>query len=540
MKKQILKNLFSNYLANFLGLLLGFLLVPFLILKIGKEAYGVVILAESLIALFEIAAVSIRMSVARHATFTLARQDREGFLELMSTGQALFLVSSGFVLFLGCMISFAFPHIFRVPALVAGQSQILFLFITLSFTISILNMVHWVVLYTRHRYDLISFSTSLGVIVRALAIFGLFTFLPSKYVTIGTYGLAYLLMGITQNLSVYLWNLKIAPGLNLSFSYFRRERVKEILSYSAYVSISQTSTLLYQNTPNVLINLLWGPASNAIYSIAVRLPSIMMRLFQDATWGLTSIFNELVAQKDTKKIRDLYYLYTTTLVEIITPMAFFLTIFAKPVLRLWVGPEFDASAELVPYLVLPLLSQLPLCISGCLNNSYAKVKVPSLVSLTFAVLNIALGVILGKFAGMGLPGIALGSAICLVFYSLFFSPYYACGVAKIPLRDYLTKAFIVPLAICSFASALPFLWIRHLADSNQIPLAVISALAFVPAYAALGYFVIFNPGQRRQMRSVLKMVFPNLPVDAPPAFAKPQPRPQAQKDFLKPLQGVKP
>ena len=68
---------------------------------------------------------------------------------------------------------------------------------------------------------------------------------------------------------VYLWSKKILPGLRLSSAHFRKEKVREILSFSGHTSLSRISALLYDNTANILINLFWGPSFNCAASASI-------------------------------------------------------------------------------------------------------------------------------------------------------------------------------------------------------------------------------------------------------------------------------
>ena len=52
-KNLIIKNLASNYLLSFFGMALGFFLIPFLVGKLGKDVYGLIVLAEATLAFFE-------------------------------------------------------------------------------------------------------------------------------------------------------------------------------------------------------------------------------------------------------------------------------------------------------------------------------------------------------------------------------------------------------------------------------------------------------------------------------------------------------
>jgi O-antigen/teichoic acid export membrane protein len=157
---------------------LGFLLIPFLIKKLGEDAFGIIVLAESTIVFLEIATISIRIALSRHATFSLAQNKKDEFMEYLSTGWFILLVSATFVFFVGVVLSYNFTNIFHVPPIYVKESKILFLLITIAFSTVVPNIVFWSVLYAKQRFDLINISASAGRLLRAVAIFILFSLLP--------------------------------------------------------------------------------------------------------------------------------------------------------------------------------------------------------------------------------------------------------------------------------------------------------------------------------------------------------------------------
>ncbi|OGR85665.1 MAG: hypothetical protein A2901_07820 [Elusimicrobia bacterium RIFCSPLOWO2_01_FULL_54_10] len=499
-----MKNLFTNYLTTFLGLALGFILIPFLIHKLGKDAYGLIVLAESTIAFFEMASVSIRMSLSRFATLALAQNKKNEFESYLSTVRVILIVSSLLVLAVGLGLSASFDRIFQVPAQFHSQSRALFLLISIAFATSIPNMVYWSVLYANHRYDLINMSTTYGIIFRAASLLLIFSFLPSRYVSITTYGLVYVLTLWIQNLAVYLWVRKIMPGLKIAARSFNAVKAKEVLAYSGYVGLGQASGLLKYNVTAILINLFWGPAYNAIYAVGMKFPSILTRLFEEATWSLTSTFQELVAQDDRGKIRRLYYLYTKFVTLVTAPICFTLIFIAKPLILLWVGADFIYAATLLPILLVPLFFQIPLGVSGCLIQAHGKIKMPSVGSLIAACGSILLGIVLARVFDLGLIGFAVSHALVSCFYMIGFSSWYACKISGIPVIDYWQKAMILPWLWSAIMSFGCFFLMERLLAEKSYALAGLTLIGSIFIYGIAAYWVVLDSTEKEQLDKVFK------------------------------------
>ena len=503
MKKQILTNLGSNYLFSFFGMALGFFLVPFLIGKLGKEAFGLTVLAESTALFFEILTVSVRVALSRHATFALSAEKMDDFTEYLSTGRVILYGSSAMVLAFGLVVSALFTHIFKVPPVYALDSQILFLLISLGFVISIPNIVFWSVLYAKQRFDLINLSMSVGLVLRAVFLFAYYSFAPKEWQTLTAYGAIYFSMAYVQNQMIYRWSHKVMPELSIRFRSFKRERVREILSFSIHTSMTRASQLLYQETAHILMNVLWGPAYNAVYSIALKLPNTMRRIFLEPSWALTPTFTDLAAKGDKKRMEELLYFYSKVLTIVTTPMSFALMFFSAPIIQAWVGPDFQLAGELMPLFSISLFVAIPFSLSGCLMNAFGKMKVPSFVSLATAVLNVLLCLGLGHWLGWRLYGIAWATVISSLWLSTFFFPYYACQVAGISWWSYALESMIKPFALASVSVGVGFWMFRFTPWTGNLTWMMAGAASLVSlVYYVVAYFLLFSASEKVHTRDL--------------------------------------
>jgi membrane protein EpsK len=71
-----------------------------------------------------------------------------------------------------------------------------------------------------------------------------------------------------------------------------------------------------------------------------------------------------------------------------------------------------------------------------INTALNRVKVPGWVTLVMGVGNLLLAILLAKFCGWGLYGIAAAGAIVLTSKNSIFTPIYAAHVLKIPLSTF--------------------------------------------------------------------------------------------------------
>jgi O-antigen/teichoic acid export membrane protein len=512
MNTQIVKNVFSNYFIFFIQTVTGVLIVPFLIAKLGKSAFGLTVLAESTIAFFEFIAASVRISLSRHATFALSSGKHEEFLDYLSSGKYVLSICGAVVLVLGCALSYFFPNIFHVPADMEFQSKLMFFFIAIAIVITIPNIINWSILYAKQRYDLINTAFSGGVILRAGAIFLLYSILPKKYASLATYGLIYLLMRVAQNYLVYLWSRKIMPGIKISSKNINFVMVRELISFSGYTSLSSISSLLYDSTANILINIFYGPSLNAVYAVSLKFPSMLKLVFLQATWTLIPTVTDLAAKNETEKLERLFFTYSKLLAIATIPLSFFIMMFSDQIINVWVGKDFSTAGQLLKINMLPLIATIPFAVLTTTNNAYAKVKVPSQVSFAGAVLNVILGIVLAKVYHMGLYGFAISSAVCIFLVSAVFMPYYSCRTTSHSLKKYWFESFIGPFVLASVVVfPLSFL-LKSFTHHLNLGMIVAEGLFIVCIYYSLSYLFLLHQYEKDTFTGYLNKALAKLGI----------------------------
>jgi len=518
LRKQISINLLANYFATGINMLLGLLIIPFLIRKLGKDAFGLILLAESIIVFLEIATIGVRLSLSRHATFSLAQGRNEEFIEFLSTSRYVLLVLASLILTAGLLVSFNFSNIFYVPDIYTTQSKILFFLITVSYVITTLNITFWSVLYVKQRMDLINIAVSSGMLLRALGIFVFLSILPKRYITLTTYGIIYLIMVCAREFIVYIWHRKVMPGIRISLKYFSFLKIKDMFSFGFFSTISHVSTIFSDQAANIIVNIFWGAGFNALYGIGLKFPMVMRRLFLEPTWVLTPTFTHLAAKNDKERLETLFFMYTKIISIITMPLCFILIFFAKPIILSWVGNEFVPSIRILQIHMVSLLAVLPFSIGGCITNAYAKVKIPSFIAVAEAICSIALCIILGRVFPLGLLGIALASAIPIFLVSALFSPYYSCKIAGLSVKEYWVKTFIMPFIWAAFTYGIWFFAMGTMglylsADRFMIPYLAIIAIILSAIYCLGAYRFLLSTSERGRLKQILPSVLDKLIIN---------------------------
>lgn len=502
MKKQIVTNLGSNYLSKALALGLAFFIVPFLTRKLGKDVYGITVLAESTILFFGIISNSIKIAMTRYSTYALSQGNSEAFVEYLSTGRLLLFGCSAAAVVLGGLVSYYYPCFIKLDPRLLTDTRILFFLITLGFAVSIPNIVFASAINAKQRPDLVNTAASGAVIFESILLVTVYTAFPLHSML--PYGVVYLLTNVCQNLITYFFYRRLLPGIGVRVSRFDRSRSRDMLTFSVHSCLSRVSELLYDNTALILIGYLWGPGLVAVYSISLKFAMIMKRMFIEASWTLTPTFIDLAARKDKNRLERLYVMYSKVMSIVNTPLCIAFIIMARPLIVFWVGPDFALAAKLLPIHILPLFMSIPFAVAACITNAYAKVKVPSVVSLITAVTNVVLNLTFSLGFSWGVYGIAIAAAVSSIFYMAGFYPWYACRVAGISFRKYLSESFLKPFGLALSMMGIAFGLLLNMHDPWGLHAATLAVLsACLAVYGFFSYLFILDQRERRNIEDVL-------------------------------------
>ncbi len=502
MKKQIAINILSNYAGRIVSMLIGFFLVPFLITKLGKELFGLILLFEALMLIVEAVSTSTRMALSRFVTVSLAQESWDEFKSYLSTGRSLFWLISGFIFLLGLGISILVPNLFRVPIGQQDNCRILFLLMTSAFAVTIPNIVYWSGLYAKQRFDLINLAGSMAMIVRGILIFLIFSFFSGDIISIVTYGWVYLAITWMQNFLIFLSFRKLFPQVRIpTFGHWDSQKIWQILSFSFYSLTGHLSQMFHDNFINIIVNRLWGPASNAIYGIGMKFPMILESLMAHPTWTLTPTFTDLAARNDVQKLKRLLFSYTKALTILIAPTCLVLIAFSYSVIRAWVGEGFAESAFLMIIAHMAQLLYLPIFATHNLPTVYGKMRLPAFLNIVSALSSIGFGLYFAKGLKMGLAGIALGVNVVSIIYSVIFMVPYCLRMARFSTREYMRDTYLAPLTCASIVFGLGFVIVYYTEKSFFISPISIGVMLMSTLFYVVGvYRWILDPAEQGYVR----------------------------------------
>jgi O-antigen/teichoic acid export membrane protein len=446
---HILRAVATSWLAVLVGAVVGFLLTPYLLHHIGDLEFGLYTLVTTLTGYYGLFDLGVRSAVLRFVSRALALHDREEINRV---------VASAFYFYWGvCILTILgtalvlpwLPQVFRISGQTAHAFQYLFLLagIVQGFTFP-LNVFAGS-LDASGRFDQVYSVQILSLLLRVVVV-----------IVVIRAGGQLFAVGAVVLLSIflsYILQIPLAireiPSLSLNPRWVSRAKLKEMFRYASVTIGVGFGDKLKANIFPVIVGVLAGPVAVTLFSLPTRL----LRFPIDGVGTMTEVMNptssHLEARRDYEKLRRLLILSAQGAVLLLAPMAVFLFIFGRDLLRLWVGSGYLSAYPLLVILTLGMSAGATQSGIQAMLFGMGQHKGLIVYRLGEAAAFVFLGGVALKLSGLEAFSIVVSAT--LVFTSLILVPRHVCQILGLPLRTYLFEGCLKPcLLTIPFAGSL--------------------------------------------------------------------------------------
>lgn len=449
-KKQIIINLIAKTISYGTTMAISFFLTPYLVKKIGKEAYSFYPMANNFVNYMGVITIALNSMGSRFVTVSMTKGDikkaNEYFFSILVSNIVLAVIlvfpMIGIVVFL--------DHMLEIPLDIVESVKLLFALVFLSMLVNLLTNVFGVAVFAKNRMDLSSICDIVVGISRVVLYLFLFACFKADLVFVGIVSLVVaLITGVIQ----FIYTKKLLPFMQYNMKYYNWIAIKDILTSGIWNSINQIGTVLLSTVGLMLCNILWGSSAAGDYSIALTIPQfingIVSMLSSTLLPGLTIVY----AKGNTKNtIR--YVKNTQNMMAILVniPIAVFMAV-GLNFFQLWT-PTVDPyrlqklSVLSVGYI---LVTSVAWPVSN-MNTVMNRVKIPAIAMIITGISNIFLVALFYSTTELGIYSIPLAQLILFVLNRAVF----ICSYSAICLKEK-WYAFYPPLLKSLVGTAVLFL-----------------------------------------------------------------------------------
>jgi O-antigen/teichoic acid export membrane protein len=446
---RIVTNVLSTWGGQAIGLALSFLFTPFIIRVLGDSAYGIWLLALSVTGFMNLLDLGVRGAVTRYVARFAAIEDHESASRTASSALRILLSTSAIVALVSVGLAVFATDFFSIPDAFRRPAQLVLVLTGLNVGVSLVGGTYAGALAARNRIDLLNVVDVLTGVLRTLI---------TVAALVAAYGIVaiaviHLLLSVLRVAITTTILRRVYPALRVDLKTGDLEHVWLIFGFSLFSFLTHVSGRFIYYTDALVIGAFLPVALVTTFGIAGSLVEYARMLVSSVSYATSPVASSLEGSGDHARIQALLLNTSAVSMMILLPVAVTFFVRGESFIGLWMGPTYAApSGRVLAILALPLMVHGAAHGMGGIMLAIGKHKPMVAAMLVEAVANLALSVALVRT--MGIVGVAWGTTAPSLVSSALFWPFYIQWATGIPLRQFLSSAWLRPgLAIAPFAVA---------------------------------------------------------------------------------------
>ncbi|MFA0358880.1 lipopolysaccharide biosynthesis protein [Vibrio breoganii] len=262
---------------------------------------------------------------------------------------------------------------------------------------------------------------------------------------------------------------------------FCRQAFKELFGFGSKLLLSSLIDTIYKNVYGLIIGKQFSAIQLGLFNQADKLSSVpattLTGVIQKVTYPMLSAI-----QHDTKKLDATYLLTLKFATFIIFPVMFGISIIAKPLVDILLGPQWQSSAEFISIITMAF-ALYPI---HAINLNMLQVKGRSDLFLKLEIIKkINLTIMLFITVPISIKAMCIGMVICS-YLALFINIYYTGKLSSITITKQITA--LIPIGLITAISAFAGYMAGINVSSNILQIATMLVVA-LSTYIGIMLFV---------------------------------------------------
>ncbi len=445
-------NVGASWFVHAASLVIGFFLMPFVIHKLGDGQYGVWVFINCLASYAGLLYLGFGHTIARYVAKYSAAGDWKKLNEVSSLVFFIYVGGGCIALMAAGIIAALVPYFSIWKTHSVLEIRLVILMLGLNVATGLIGSVFGGILMGLRRFDL-ERGVSFTVDVTRLVLIVLFLQREWGLLAIAT---IYWFVTLTENLG-YVWlAYRQLPQLSIRRRHLNWEIFRECCSFSGFAFLSAIAQQLIYATDTIVIGVVLGETAITPYFIALRLCQYLRQPIEKISDICMPTAGALQSQMQTGGLRDLLCKALGVTFLLSAGILIGARFFGPALIQTWMGPGYDQTPLLLTILLIGQVVALPVGVLRAILFGLGHVRLPALVYLAEAVVNLVLSLILVRF--MGVQGVAWGTSIPIILFELGIILPVGMKLLGIPLIRLLREG-IVPYLLPLLA-----LWVY----SNQL------------------------------------------------------------------------
>jgi O-antigen/teichoic acid export membrane protein len=481
----ILRAVATSWVAVIANASVGIFLTPYVLHRLGDEAFGVWVLTTNLVGYYGILDAGVRSAILRYVSKHKELNEQKTVNEVVATAFYYYLGACLLVILATHLSVGPVSRFFSIHNQVLHDFKSLFLLAGLVQGVMLPLIVFASSLEAAGRFDQV-YLTNVACLALRVAVIIYVLHLGGGLFAVGATTILSQLLAYCAQVPLAL---RAHPGFTLHPKWIRVAVLRNMLRYgsiSVGVGIAERMrTYIYP----ILIARILSPVAVTIFALPMKIMSFPTDGIGTMTEIMNPLSSQLEARNDFAKLRELIQMSVQSAFLVLAFLAAFLFVFGRELFSLWVGPQYAIAYHLLVFLTLGVgVAATQCCVQSMLfgierHKQLFWFRLGEGLSIT------VFGAVALHVAG--LLGLALVMAATLLTTSLVLVPRHLCKILDLPLRRYLLQGCFKPCLLVLPAAA-TFLCLRYSFKIDSWPDLLAATLAGSLVYALTLFLVSRN------------------------------------------------
>ena len=491
----------TKYVLLAVNIVLGIFLMPYTVRHLGTAEYGLWMLVGSMTAYFQLLDLGYGNGIVRYVADADARGDTTLVNQILSTFVVVYAaLGVAAAVAVGAMIVWVVPNFPKLQPSQISLARFVLAVIGVRIALGFPMTVFGAATTARQRFALNNTVATVIALVNGASTF-LLLYLGYRVRAVVTASTITSIAGY----AAYAWTAKIAfPELRLRASSFRASLVRDVTTFSLYIFLIDIAIQIGFNLDNVVVGAALGTTAVAIYAVTLRLADAQRQMSHQFNTLMFPVIVRYAGANDPAALRQMLTEGTRLSLTLVCGVTVCLMGFAGPLIARWMGPGFEGSVMPLQVLAVTGVVLVGLAPLGNILMGTGRHRLVAFASLSEALANLALSVILVR--RFGLLGVAVGTAIPVFIANLFVITPAACRQTGVGVFEFARSVAVAPLV----GTLLAALWgsvLRAALPPESLPLILGEGAMVGVVYFVAVWTLGFNHAVRERYTAFGRRIF---------------------------------
>lgn len=427
------RNISFVALSRLVSLAVSFCLFPFILKHVGKETYGVYLIATTITGYFGLLDLGVMSSLTKYVSEYNGRKDSRGVINILNASFSFYMVIGVIIALLSFISALYFDKFFKI------EPANILIFRQLFIAAGIFALASWPLSTFRgaiQGMNLWNIDSSVNILTQ------IFNALVTLAVFSLDYGIVQLFVAtkvltILGNI-IFYYAIKRRLNFKIEFPYMGSDTYKIIFNFSIFIFLASMVSMLIYQMHNIIIGYFISLSAVSIFAVAYNIQnyvSIVNSTLGSPPWVTAS---EMEGSRNYEGQRSLILKGTKFMSAVFMPIVLITLFFTEPFINYWMGQGFQESILPARIILLLWLFYGTSELASGMISAKGMVKKVLFIHIIVAAVGLIIGLSLIKI--LGITAIALGFCLPTVLLGFPLILKFSLRSLNISFKEYFNKA----------------------------------------------------------------------------------------------------